>query len=392
MVQSYLHSVPVQVWQRQGGQWVGYFMNASIMNDVSKADSTRVINMTFGYGATQQNYNPRINDIIVPIADMTDTGGSFQFFGTRSNQPYYWAGVNDSWKTRPAILFLTAFNETTLQFSDFFSVPEYGLVAAGSVNLQTAVQNVAAEVWNRLIAGHPILKPTQAANILPYQTTLTTLQNDNPTPMKLNELCQQLAAARDWRSTGGSAYFPPLENQWSTLTWLGTQDLGTVAFDLRKEDILKLEVRSRESSDAPNVLIAYDKTGRTQQVWRDSSYNLHWGTPPTDSSWSLRATYQEVDDATDNGETGDKAIQYLSSPAQLNLSDISILLDMSSRYNTVYSTDINASWSLPVAGEPCHIFGYLPEGAIVVPVMEYDFAAAQLLIATNNDITLGQGV
>ena len=395
MAGIYLHSVPVNVWQRQAGTWLAYFFNASVINDVSKSDGTRTINFDFGYGKDVQHYSPRINDIMVPIANMAGIDGEpFQFYGTRSNQPYYWDGINDDWMTRPGIMFLTAFNESTLQFSDFFSVPEYDLIPAGELNLQRAVQLVAANVWNRLIGGHPVLKPTTADNVLGTQVTDIVLNNDSPTAVKLNDVARQLAAARDWRAIGGTVYFPPETSggQYSKISWLGTQELDVVAFDLRQEDILQLEVRSRESSDAPNLVISYDKQFHQMPVWMDAGRNIQWGTPAAGSTWSWRATYQEVDDATNKGQTGDKAIQYLMSSASENLSDISIVLDMSSRYNVVYNTETQASWSLPVPGVPVHIFGYLPDSDIVAPVREYDFAAGKLLIATNDDITLGKGV
>ena len=388
MAGLYLHSVPVQVWQRQGGAWASYFFNASVVNDVAKYDGSRVVTFSFGNSPTQQGYSPRINDILVPISNHAGVS----MWGIRANQPYYYDGVNNIWSIRPSILFLTAFNENTMQFSDLFSLPEYDLIQAGTNNLQAIVQHAATAVWNRLIAGHPFLNETERAKVIPTMVTDVTVKYDEPTPVKLNEVSQQLVLARDWRTAGGTAYYPPAGGTGTaTINWLGVETLDQYVIDLRKEDVLQIEVRSRDSADYPNYFVAYDGTGAMRGAYLDASGSVKYGESPANQSWSLRTRFEKVETLSSDAEVGQKAWQTLAASSLLNSSDISILLDMTNRYNVVYNVIAENTRTLPPLGENIVIYGFLDDVPIYVPAREYDFATGKLLIATNDDITLEAG-
>lgn len=389
----YLHSLPVQVWQRQNGNWIAYTFNASIINDISTLDRIRTVTIDLGDTVQTQGYSPRINDILIPVADTVGVPEHpFQYWGTRINQPYYYEGVNSIWTTRPGILFLTAFNDGgTYEFSDFFSLPEFDLVAAGTHKVTEVMNQITVNIWNRLTGNHPLLPQTDMAHAMvatAYPTT-ATVTYDSVTEVHLNEFTPQYAAAIGGGKAGGA--FTLLVDGKSYLGWFSTMELGNTTLDLRQEDILQLEVRSREAQDSPNLVLAHNKDSISiRGVWYDENGVLQYSVPPHNTTWTWRVKYEEVDDNTNHDQLAQKAREDLTSSPRLSQIDLSIVLDMTNRYSVTYDTDQQASWSLPVPGSLINLYGY-DDGAIQIPVREYDFATGKLLLGTNNDITLKGG-
>lgn len=390
----YLHSLPIQVWQRIAGAWTAYNFNASVIQDVSKYDGSRLVTFDFGTGKDAQGYTPRINDILIPFADMKNEsgeGGSFQFFGSRANQPYFWEGVNNNWKTRPGILFLSAYNDSKIQFCDFNSVKEYGLAPAGKSKLTTLTSNVASTVWNRLTAGHPILKsvtPEHTFN-LGIAVDYGSVTYDTATPVLLSDLTSKMVQILGYIKSSGVMYTITAGEGW--LIWLSAEEQKSLSFDIRLEDVAELEVRSRDSSDSPNFMVWYTEAGQSGGIYYNASGKLVHGTPAANSNYSLRTVYEQTDDDT-NAVTEAKAREVLKASPALDLVDISIVFDMTNRYSIVYSEDRHAAWSLPVPGTVADVFGYLQDKSIQLPVRAYEFATGKLLLATNDDITLETGL
>ena len=391
----YLHSIPVQVWQKQPGGWVAYNFNASVVSDVAKWDSTRTTTFTFDQGPTEQGYQPRLNDILVPIGNMQfDTDPTFQGWYTRPNQPWYYEGASDNWIERPGLMFLTAYNEgNTYEFSDLFSLSMTDIADSGTRKLSEQLEICSMDIWNRLTPNHPFLKQATRDSVH-FETSFTVpnVTYDGRTVVKLNELAQQYAFAIGYNHVGGSYYSLRADGSATDIGWLDTMELEPTTIDLRQEDILQLEVRSREASDSPNYFIAFQKDNTTQ---RSAYYNqnnelISAAEPNVNDIYGWRTSFGEVDDTTDVADVLSKAREVLTASPYLSMVDISIVLDMSSRYSVVYSTNTQASWSMPVPGSPVNVYGYDAK-PICLPVREYNFASGQLLLATNDDITLESG-
>lgn len=381
----YTHSIPVTIWQK-AISWKAYNFNASVISDISSDNGSRIVQVDLGYQREELGYVPHINDILLPIGNEQAT------FATRSNQPYFWSGVNEDWDNRPMPLFLTAFNDSAVQFSDFLSLPEYHLLAPSTYNLQNVWAVAAKTVWNRLIQGHPILREAHAAQTGSEIVSNAIVKYEEATPVKLSELTEQMAAAVDYRKLGGFRYVYSGDKQpdFSGFGWYAGQEFNSLYIDARKEDVSQIEIRSRESADNPNVMVAYTKDGQTQYVHYAANGDALWEAPAYRSTYGWRLVFENTE-TLENGETLPKANQVLASSPYVDSWDVSLVINMASRYQVEYSEVQEGTWTLPAPKLPIDVYGLLPDPSksLRLPVKAYDFATGELLLATNNDITLG---
>lgn len=393
----YLNSIPVQVWQKRPGGWVSFMFNASVVSDIAKYDGSRRVSVTFGNAAQEQGYTPRLNDIMVPVADMDLNAQpvSFQGWITRPNQPYYYKGINQSWYERPGLMFLSAYNDGEVyEFSDLFSLALTDLAASGTRFLWEQLEIATVNVWNRITPGHPFLLPATRdfVHFDLNDPNAAKVTYDGITTVTLSDLAQQHALSLGFNRVGGTMIALNTTN--IIITWLSTMEEYPATIDLRREDIRQMEVRSRDMKDSPNLFFTYQKDGgHAQQTYyyNQNGDLVHSNAlPALNDVYGWRSAFTEVEDTTDIGAGMAKAREALTSSPYSPMVDISIVLDMNNRYTVSEAQDVLTSWSMPVPGDSVTVFGYY-DTPIKLPVREYDFASGLMLLGTNDDITLEGG-
>ena len=393
----YLNSIPVQIWQRTRGDWEGYFINAKIVQDVSGPGLKRTVSIQFDDEAARQGYIPALNDMLVPLADWNNIypGAAFDGYLTRTNQPYYYATVNQVTDTKPGILFLTAYNDTTLQFSDFFALPEYGIINdnTASDTVYDVVCELALQVWNRLVSGHPFIETLLTRDNVYLGGFVDDGVVYEPGAYRLDEEAEKLASRQGYINAGGTSFRPDSTSSGlAGLSWNAAKMLPSpLAIDVRREDLLQIEVRSRDTADNPNVVGVFDNAnGSVTYAHMGAPGVYEKGFPGYDSSNALRVKFVGTD-KVDWSTIEPIAKTELTTTPTDRLSDTSFVLDLSNRYNTQYSQSFLDSWTLPAIGAQCYIYGYHSGAYTILPVRSYEFVSQKMLLSNTNDITFESG-
>lgn len=381
-------STPVFVYQKQAGTWRSWLFDGVAIADVVTYQNQRTVTMSFGDQPDKQGYQPRLNDILVPM----DNGQvESRAFFSRTDEPYFFSR-EPNWERRPAIMFLTAYDDN-YTFKDIWSLDENALIKPGTYEYSRMVADAGSQVWNRLAGDCPVLAPVTAEYTImggDWDTGVNVTYED-ATVVSLSDVVVTLIGYYGGLGAAGSSF-----DMWNYdgdsgaslgfVTKVPIQIIHQTQIDIRLEDVLQLEVRTRESADSPNETIVYTKTGTRSTAYLLPDGTITVGTPPAGDTWSPRVDYQEADDLN-TATVKSKAGSSLISSIFTDMRDISIVLDLTSRY-AIIPKNIELSWALPYPGELVRVWGYTETGYITVPVREYDFSSGKMLLATNNDIKL----
>lgn len=389
-------ALPVTFWQKDTtGAWKDYSIPVYITKDISTIEGIREVVVQFMTAPSEIGYYPRQNDIMIPAVDTTSS--NFKFYGLSWTTPYFMDDFLEDPTIGNGVMFLKDIDDEKYKFTTIFNLEEEILFLKGNYSIENILAYCAKDVWDRLVSGHPFLKPFGYNTPFMPVTYKTLAYNyyDSPTTVNMNDIFEKFISGlpSDFDLTIKTY---PNNIQAFSLDVILRNGASKFSLPVTTEKIIGYSKRTRNRTDGTNLVYGYNQTTGAlyKYAWLDKKGMVNIGTTyPATNTPRLGYSALDGDNPTD-GELRTRASSMLKGSIYSDYDEYDLMIDMANRYE--YGTRNNPS--LPITPENnaqqmylnsvVNIIG-MTDNIVSLEVRELDLLNGHIIVGKNDDITLG---